>query len=345
MCTKPPSLAKKAHEMFLNANLGDPGLFTGSAKLEKEVVGMLSELLNGVNSAGFLVSGGTEANLLALLAARNMAGVEAPEVVLPESVHFSFEKICRLLKIKPVYACLDDKFRVDCRAMEKLVNKNTIAIVGSAGSSELGTVDPIRELAEIGSKLGVWLHVDAAFGGLVIPFLSDSKLEFDFRLDGVQSITVDPHKMGLAPVPAGGILFRNTKALNYIKTETPYLTNGAQYTFVGTRTGASAAATWAVFKSLGREGFQKNVNECMRNTKRLCKGVETLGFRLLAAPTLNILAFRSSNTKVLADRLSHCGWFISYVPRLDCIRIVVMPHIKRKHIDAFLADLSRLTNA
>ncbi|MGD6808293.1 MAG: tyrosine decarboxylase MfnA [Candidatus Bathyarchaeia archaeon] len=345
MCTKPPALAKKAHEMFLNANLGDPGLFPGSAKLEKEAVGMLAALLNGGDAAGFLVSGGTEANLLALLAARNMAGVEAPEVVLPESVHFSFEKICCLLKIKPVYAGLDERFRVDCRSVEKLVNKNTVAIVGSAGSSELGVVDPIRQLSVIAKKHGVWLHVDAAFGGLVIPFLKKPELEFDFQLEAVQSVTVDPHKMGLAPVPAGGILFRNTKALNGIKTETPYLTNGTQYTFVGTRTGASAASTWAIFKSMGKEGFQKTVNTCMRNTKRLQSGVEKLGFRLVVEPTLNILAFRGENTKALAERLQGAGWFVSYVPRLDCIRIVVMPHVKRKHIDAFLTDLSRHTTA
>jgi len=258
-------------------------------------------------------------------------------------VHFSFEKICRLLKIKPVYASLDDNFRVDCEAVDKLVSKNTVAIVGSAGSSELGVVDPIRGLSEIAGRHGVWLHVDSAFGGLVIPFLNDSKLDFDFRLEQVQSITIDPHKMGMAPVPAGGILFRNTKALNCIKTETPYLTNGSQYTFVGTRTGASAAATWAVFKSLGMEGFQKNVNACMRNTKRLKRGVEELGLRLVVEPTLNILAFRSSDTKVLAEKLRGCGWFVSYVPRLDCIRVVVMPHIKRRHIDAFLSDLRKLT--
>ncbi|MGD6935042.1 MAG: tyrosine decarboxylase MfnA [Candidatus Bathyarchaeia archaeon] len=345
MCTKPPAIAKKAHQMFLDANLGDPGLFPGSVRLEKEVIGMLSELLNRVDAEGFLVSGGTEANLLALLAARNMAGVEAPEVVLPESVHFSFEKICRLLKIKPVYAGLDELFRVDCQAVEKLVNKNTVAIVGSAGSSELGVVDPIRELAEIAEKQGVWLHVDAAFGGLVIPFLKKADLPFDFRLTAVQSITVDPHKMGLAPVPSGGILFRNNKALNCIKTETPYLTNGSQYTFVGTRTGASAAATWAIFKTMGKDGFQKNVDSCMRNTNVLRKGVEALGFRLVVEPTLNILAFQGENTKMLAEQLHGRGWFVSYVPRLDCIRIVVMPHVKRKHIDAFLVDLSKLAQA
>jgi tyrosine decarboxylase / aspartate 1-decarboxylase len=345
MCTKPSILSKKAHEMFLNSNLGDPGLFPGCSKLEKEAINMLAELLNGKDAAGFLVSGGTEANLLGMLAARNMAGVESPEIVLPESAHFSFEKICSLLKIKPVYAGLDDMYRVDIQAVEKLLNKNTIAIIGSVGTSELGVIDPIVELAEIARRQGVWLHVDAAFGGLVVPFLKKSDLKFDFQLQAVQSITVDPHKMGLAPVPAGGILFRNHKALDYIKTQTPYLTNGSQYTFVGTKSGASAAATWAAFKSLGKEGFQKNVDTCMRNTKRLQKGIKALGLRLVVEPTLNIVAFRSDNTKNLAEKLRGGGWFVSYVPRLDCIRIVVMPHVKRKHIDAFLADLRKLAVA
>lgn len=344
MCTSPDSLAKKANQLFLNSNLGDSGLFKGSARLEKEAINMLSELLNGTDTAGFLVSGGTEANLLAMLAARNMARAESPEVVLPESAHFSFEKICGLLGLKPVYAKLDSDYKVDCKKVEHCINRKTVAIVGTAGTSELGVVDPIGSLSEIAKKNSVWLHVDAAFGGLVIPFLNKPTLEFDFRLDGVQSITVDPHKMGLASVPAGGILFRNTNALEHIKTHTPYLTNGQQYTFVGTRSGASAAATWAVFKRLGREGFKKTVADCMQTTKFLRKGIEALGFKMVVEPTLNILAFKGGNVKVLAEQLHDRGWFVSYVPRLDCIRIIVMPHVKKKHAKAFLNVLTELAS-
>ena len=77
-------------------------------------------------------------------------------------------------------------------------------------------------------------------------------------------MTVDPHKMGMAAIPAGGIIFRDRKALDFIKTETPYLTDQYQYTFVGTRTGASAASAWAVFRTLGMEGFKKMVGKCMK---------------------------------------------------------------------------------
>jgi tyrosine decarboxylase/aspartate 1-decarboxylase len=341
MCTVPHPVAKTAHQLFLSSNLGDAGLFRGSLRLEKEVIGKLAALLNCKNSVGFIVSGGTEANLLALLAARNMTNVSNPEVIIPESAHFSFNKICNLLRTKPVQAGLDGSYRVDPSSVERCINKNTIALVGTAGTAELGAIDPIDKLSEIGLEHGIYLHVDAAFGGLIIPFL-ESTPEFDFRLEGVKSITVDPHKMGMTTIPAGGILFRDSAYLENVKTQTPYLTDEFQYTFVGTRSGASVAATWAVFESLGREGFRSTIKHCIELTKLLSSGIETLCFKLVTQPALNIVAFRYSNSKLLAETLRQRGWFVSYVPRLDCIRIVVMPHLKNRHITAFLKDLSEI---
>jgi len=345
MCTNPHPVAKRAHQMFLNSNLGDSGIFPGSQRLEKEVIRKLATLLHSPTSAGFIVSGGTEANLLALLAARNMTQRDSPEVVIPESAHFSFKKICNLLRVKAVQVPVESSFRVDPASIERCLSKNTIAIVGTAGTAELGAVDPIVKLADIAQKRGIWLHVDAAFGGLVIPFLdnrNDSDLSFDFRLEGVKSVTVDPHKMGMATIPAGGILFRDPTYLEHIKTETPYLTEPCQYTFVGTRSGASVAATWAVFESLGIEGYKRMVKHCMKMTNILARGVESLGFQLVTQPTLNILAFRCADSKRLQEKLRLRGWFVSRVPRLNCVRIVVMPHLKLRHVKAFLNDLARL---
>ncbi len=339
MCTSPHPLAEKAYQMFFESNLGDSGLFPGSAQLEKEVIDQLATLLQSKSATGFIVSGGTEANLMAFLAARNMAKNSQPEVVLPKSAHFSFTKICSLLNLKPVYARLDNAFRVIPSEVEGCISKNTVAIVGTAGTAELGAVDPIDMLSKIALKHNVFLHVDAAFGGLVIPFLPEPKPVFDFSSEGVKSITVDPHKMGMAAVPAGGILFKDAKTLDYIKTETPYLTDKEQYTFVGTRTGAAAASVWAVFKALGMEGYRKIVAECMKNTKMVAEGIEKAGFNLVVDPTLNVVAFQGHNTRGLAEKLWKKGWLVSYVPRYDCVRIVVMPHVTRRHADAFLEDL------
>jgi tyrosine decarboxylase/aspartate 1-decarboxylase len=345
MCTEPHPIAKKAQQLFSSSNLGDPGLFPGSQRLEKEVIKNMATLLNGENCVGFLVSGGTEANLLALLAARNMADVGNPEVILPESAHFSLTKACKLLGLKIVRAGLDDSFRADPASVEKLMNNHSVAIVGTAGTAELGVIDPIGKLSEIALSHGVFLHVDAAFGGLIIPFLKgagEDAAKFDFRLKGVRSITVDPHKMGLTTIPAGGILFRDSLILDYLRTETPYLTEDCQYTFVGTRPGGSAAAAWAVFEALGRQGFERTVKHCIDLTRRLASGLKALGFTLVAEPTLNIVAFRGSESNVLSEKLRGRGWLVSYVPRLDCIRLVVMPHLKRQHVTAFLKDLNAI---
>jgi tyrosine decarboxylase/aspartate 1-decarboxylase len=342
MCTTQHPLAEKAYRMFFDSNLGDKGVFPGTAQLEREVIKELASLLQGENATGFIVSGGTEANLMALLAARNASKVKNPEVILPKSAHFSFTKICNLLNLKPIYTGLDNSFKAVTSEVEKYISKNTVAIVGTAGTAELGVIDPIEALSDIAQRRDIFLHVDAAFGGLVIPFLAQAKPNFDFELEGVKSITIDPHKMGMAAIPAGGILFKDAKTLNYIKTKTPYLTDKIQYTFVGTRTGAAAASAWAVFKSLGIEGFQKIVGSCMKNTQLLAEGIEKLSFKLVVEPSLNLVAFRSKNTKGLAEKLWNRGWFVSYVPRYDCLRIVVMPHVKRRHAVAFLKNLSEI---
>ncbi len=94
MCTRPHPIAKIANRLFLESNLGDPGLFLGSLRLEREAIKKLATFLNGEGSVGFLVSGGTEANLMALLAARNMKNIGNPEVVLPRiSAFFLHENL------------------------------------------------------------------------------------------------------------------------------------------------------------------------------------------------------------------------------------------------------------
>ncbi|MCE5215360.1 MAG: tyrosine decarboxylase MfnA [Methanobacterium sp.] len=347
MCTCPHEVGVKAYSMFLESNLGDPGLFKGTKALEDEVITMLGRLLGKEDICGHIITGGTEANIMAMRAARNLRRIKDPQIIVPKSAHFSFKKAADLLCMDLKEAELDKNFCTDINSVMELISDNTVAVVGVAGTTELGKIDPIEELSDICMERNIFLHVDAAFGGFSIPFLNEigyNYPKFDFSLPGVSSITIDPHKMGLAPIPTGGILFRDKNYLDAMSIETPYLTEDRQSTIVGTRTGASTAATWALMKYLGREGYQKVAGRCMELTYHLAEKIEESGFHLITEPQLNIINFKGDTLSVweIADLLEDKGWAVSISSFPQAVRVIIMPHIKREHIEAFIQDLESI---
>jgi tyrosine decarboxylase/aspartate 1-decarboxylase len=350
MCTKAHHFAGKAYARFLDKNLGDLGLFPGVAELEKETVRILGSMLSNPEASGHIVTGGTEANILALWAARKIANKERGEVVVPASAHCSFDKAGDLLGLKIVRASLDRSYAVDLNAVRNAINPNTIAIVGVAGTTGLGVVDPIAELGEVALERDLYLHVDAAFGGFVLPFLKELNSEpptFDFATPGVSSMTIDPHKMGMAPIPAGGMLFRNEELRGAIAWNISYLAGGEakNATIVGTRSGASVIAVWAMLKHFGLEGYRRIVKHCMRLTWQLAKEIPTIGgLSLMTKPTMNVIGITSQtlDVRLVAQELRRRGWAVSLFPKH--VRIVVMPHVKKRHIDDFLKDLRGIAN-
>lgn len=348
MCTCPHEVGVKAFSMFLESNLGDPGLFKGTQKLENESIEIIGSFL-GLNKVfGHIITGGTEANIMAMRAARNFSGIKNPEIIVPKSAHFSFKKAADMLCLNIKEAELDNDYKMDLCSVEELLSDKTVAVVGVAGTTELGKIDPIPDLSKLCQERDIYLHVDAAFGGFIIPFLKEIDYnipDFDFSLDGVCSITIDPHKMGLAPIPTGCILFREEKYIDVMSIETPYLTEKRQSTIVGTRTGASAAATWALLKYMGKEGYIALAEKCMEITKTLAQGIKELGLELITEPELNIVAFKSENISIdeLAQKLNDRDWAVSISSYPRAIRIIVMPHINKEHITKFLADLKQIT--
>ncbi|MDK2783364.1 MAG: tyrosine decarboxylase / aspartate 1-decarboxylase [Thermococcaceae archaeon] len=346
MCTYPHPLAQKIIQKYIDRNLGDPGLHKGSKKIEEEAVQMLGELLHLKKAYGNIVSGGTEANILAVRAFRNISDVENPELILPKSAHFSFLKASDLLRVKLVWAELNEDYSVNVKDVESKITDSTIGIVGIAGTTGLGVVDDIPSLSDIAVDYGIPLHVDAAFGGFVIPFakaLGYELPDFDFKLKGVQSVTIDPHKMGMAPIPAGGIVFRKKKYIEAINVLAPYLAGGKifQATITGTRPGANAIAVWALLKHLGFEGYKRVVKEAMENAYWFAEQIKGLnGVYLIREPMLNIVSFGSRKLKKIEAELKARGWGIS--AHRGYIRIVMMPHVKREHLEEFLKDLREI---
>ena len=351
MCTEAHPFAKEVYCKFLDTNLGDPGLFKGTKQIEGKVIKSIGELLSIDNPYGHIVTGGTEANLMAIRAARNHArkykGIVNGEIIIPESAHFSFKKAADMLNLKIIEAELDENYKMDIDSLKSSISDKTVAIVTIAGTTELGLIDPIEEISKIAFENNIYLHVDAAFGGFSIPFLREAGYDlpvFDFSLEGVCSITVDPHKMGLAPIPAGGILFRKEEYLNVMAVDSPYLTVKTQSTIVGTRLGASSAATYAIMKYFGKEGYTKLAKELMENTIYLKEGLEDLGYDVICEPELNIVAFNhpEMDTNDLAEKLEKLGWKVSVAKCPKSIRLVLMNHIKLNHLKELLEDLKEL---
>lgn len=348
MCTYPHDIALKAHMMFIEANLGDSGLFPGTSEMEEEVVRMTGALLGEENACGYISTGGTESNIQAVRAFRNFKmrewrGTpregERMNIVVPESAHFSFEKIADMLCIDVRKAQLDDELRVDLSDVEALIDDKTIGLVGIAGTTEFGQIDPIKEMGDIAIRNEIFLHVDAAFGGFVIPFL-DKKYEFDFSVEGVSTISVDPHKMLASTIPAGCVLFRENELMEMLSVETPYLTTKTQFSLTGTRSGAAAAATYAVMKFLGVEGMRRIVRKCMDITKMLVYGARSLGVHTVIEPVMNVVALDVGDAERVSSALrERGGWITSVTRKPKALRLVIMPHVKEETVSDFLADL------
>ena len=331
MCTLPHPVAVKAHCMFMETNLGDPGLFPGTSSLEQLLIERLGELFHCSMACGYATSGGTESNIQALRIAKTVTGKERPNVILPESAHFSFRKACDIIGLETRSVPLDQDYRVDAGKVAEAIDGNTCCIIGVAGTTEYGMVDPIGDLASLAHDNGIFFHVDAAFGGMVLPFLPVSP-PFDFSLPGVTSIAVDPHKMGMSTIPAGCLLLRNEEDLCSLSVDTPYLTVKQEFTLSGTRPGAPVVGALAVLEYLGREGMEAVVAGCMENTRRLIDGMESFGIPRAVTPDVNVATFERPEFPIPAP------WQVSYT-RNNHLRIICMPHVHAGIIEAFLKDI------
>lgn len=346
MCTTPHTIAVKAHMQFIESNMGDFGLFKGTHAMEKEVIRMTGSMLHCPDAEGYLTTGGTESNIQAVRSMRNLherksSGVRL-NVVVPNSAHFSFDKISDVLDIEVRKASLDRDFKVSPEAMASLIDENTVGLVAIAGSTEFGQVDPVEEISGLALKHGLPLHIDAAFGGFVLPFLEE-KHAFDFSLQGVTSIAVDPHKMGLSTIPAGILLFRDFRHLDCLKAHAPYLTVDSQYTLTGTRSGAAVAATFAVMKFLGKEGYTGTVSRCMEMTRYLLREVSALGIEPVIDPVMNVVTLKVPDPAFIRSTLSReYNWHVSITREPKALRLVIMPHMSCDMIDMFVSDLARV---
>jgi len=344
MCTQPHEISTKAYIKFLDTNLGDPELFPGTNEIEIALKKYILKLLNAPKTAGGItVSGGTEGNITAMWLAKELT--KKNEIILSKSAHFSFKKIASLIDMKLITIPLTKNYVIDINKIKNKINDNTAAIIGIAGSTELGTIDSIPQLSDISLDENIFLHVDAAFGGFIIPFLKNLNYEvtdFDFNLKGVNSISIDAHKMGYSAIPLGLLAVRKKNWLNKISVESHCINSKRQTGILGTRSGGPVAAAYAVTKFLGKKGYTKLIENCMNLTIYVESEINKIGLELITKPTMNVLGIKIKNLDEVYKKLSDLGWKVNKIDRISCLRIVVMPHISKKSIDEFIPILKKV---
>jgi len=242
---------------------------------------------------------------------------------------------------------LDSRFRVDVEDVRRKITPLTAVIVATAGTSECGAIDDIPALSEIARQYQVPLHVDAAAAGFLIPFgreLGHPFADFGFRLEGVSSIAVDPHKYGYAPIPAGYLLMREVSQLSLLATKSHYQGTADHHTLLGTRPGAALLATYAALLHLGREGYRKITRHLFQSRNDLVRELQRLGLSLAFPPELMILGIRFQTAGRAMAYLQEHGLLTSVSRRHDFLRIVVQQHLTRAHFRRLLRHLDEYSH-
>jgi sphinganine-1-phosphate aldolase len=341
---------------YLHENYLNPFAFPSLLRMEREVVAMGADLLRGDPRGGKLSSGGTESLFLAVQVARDHAraarGVAEPTIVLPSTAHPAFAKACHYLDVAEVRVPVAADGRADVAATVAAVDERTALVVGSAPCYPYGVVDPIPELAALAAERGVLCHVDACLGGWLLPFLErlgEPVPPWDFRVDGVTSLSADIHKYGWCFKGASLLLHRDEDLLRrqyFLFDGWPGGLYGSATT-AGTRPAAPIAAAWATIRHLGLEGYLRLADEVREASAQLRAGVEALtGLHITGDPVPGILEIAADTRPdgepaldigAVADVMDDRGWHLDR--QQGGLHAIVSP----SHVDAadgFLADLA-----
>jgi len=274
---------------------------------------MMASLLGAPDGAGVITTGGTESNLAALRLMRNRGGRSAPEVIAPVTMHFSFRLGAELMGIRLIEIPVGEDFRPRIEDVERAVTPNTVGLVASAPAGSFGLLDPIEAFSDLAARKGLPLHVDAAFGGFILPFMRDLGYEvppFDFSLPGVSTMMTDGHKLGLLPIATGFFLARDPEWFEAIPTERTLI-----HTTSSTKPGSRAATAWATIRHLGHEGYRASTAHLLAVRDRIVDGVTAIpGMTLIAPPLISVVGFTSDTIDLhdVHELMADDGWGQTY---------------------------------
>ena len=331
-------IANAAYAIAQQINPNNHALDGGpaTARMEREAIAQLATMVgfDPASSLGHLTSSGTIANLEALWVARELHPGKA--IAYSAEAHYTHGRMSEVIGAPHVRIASDPAGKLDLDDLRAKARAQPIGtVVATAGTTGIGTVDPIDELVSLSQELGFRIHVDAAYGGYYTllaglpadhPAALDPAVAAAYRaISACDSIVIDPHKHGLQPYGCGSVLFRDASVGRFYQHDSPYTYFTSDELHLGeislecSRAGASAAALWATMRAfpLATEtGMGAILQRCRLAAKLWAELIaESDQLRLLMDPQLDIVvAFprvdgvqRVSEISALTNRVFSAG--------------------------------------
>lgn len=352
-----PELEALQHEIassFLHENALNPFRYRTLLRMEAEVVDMACSLFGA--TTGSMSSGGTESIFLAVQTARDTArarGVMAPQLICAETAHPAFAKACSYLDVEQVRLPARSDGRADPDRFADAVDERTALVVVSAPCYPFGVIDPIAEIARMAADRGLLCHVDACLGGYLLPWwerLGEPVPPWDFRVEGVTSLSADIHKYGYAYKGASTILYRDPDLYQrqiFMYDSWP----GGLYassTSAGTRPGPPIAGAWATMTHLGEDGYLRLADRVRTAMRGFTAGIASVdGVSVTSDPDLSLFEFGVDADAVvsgsqldiggIADAMDDRGWNLDR--QQGGLHVMLSPGHDRV-VEQFVTDLA-----
>jgi len=359
----------------LEKNLIDKDEYPQTAEIEKRCITMLATLWNtpkGANALGTSTVGSSEACMLAGMAfkwrwrnqqKKHKKSIEKPNLVMGQNVQVCWEKFCRYWDVEPRYVPMEKgRYHIGVDEAIALCDENTIGIVAIMGSTFDGSYEPVEQLSQAldafqeKTGLDIPIHVDAASGGFVAPFIQPD-IVWDFRLNRVKSINTSSHKYGMVYPGLGWVLWRHPDDLpkelifnvNYLGGEMP------TFALNFSRPGNGVIAQYFNFLRLGYEGYRRIQQSCQNTALYLSDSIAKMGpFELITRGNeLPVFAFTLKKEVAhfslfdLSDRLKQRGWQVpaymlpANLEKMSVMRIVVKENFSRDMAEMLLDDIQK----
>ena len=372
-----PPRAEALMGLTADKNMIDKDEYPQTAEIERRCVNIIGRLWHATGEGdvtGTSTTGSSEAAMLGGMALKwrwrermRAAGkpTDRPNLVTGANVQVCWEKFCRYWEVEPRLVPMEgDRYHLGAEEAVALCDENTIGVVAVLGSTFDGSYEPVKEICAAlealaaGGGPDVPVHVDAASGGFIAPFVQPD-LEWDFRLPRVQSINASGHKYGLVYPGVGWAIWRDQDALPQDLVFNVNYLGGSMPTFAlnFSRPGSEVIAQYYMFVSLGADGYRRVQQGSSAVAQHIAREIADMGpYRLLTdGSELPVFAFtlapEVTNYTVfdVSARLREQGWLVpAYTfpenrQDLAVLRIVVRAGMWRDMADLFLDAVRKQT--